>query len=669
MAKDALMGRLNTSNYESHKTRNPLPVKGTCIWIFNHPKYQSWLNTSGSSLLWISADPGCGKSVLASFLIDEFTTSPKYKGTNVCYFFFKSDNADQSDVLNGIRAILYQLYTQQQDLIPFGAPELQGHNPENVDKLWAAFVTSVEHATARPTICILDGIDECEPRPRGLLLRCISDHFASQDRLPKTQQASKLRVLIASRPENQIKVSLDRRPRANRSQTLDTPSEPYDMIRLRAEDETEAISDDVSKVIKARIDDLIDRGFPVVLLENLQIELIKRADRTFLWVSLVLSLLEEKVEGGASRRELDDILRTRDIYSIYAELLASRPDLPKARKMLNLILAAAKPLTVEEVSIALAVVTESEQPSHRQGLPRKAKGPGKLTFNDVEYELVYPFENHLKHICGHFVRIIKNRVYLVHETAREFLLEPNDSRHRSQQNNLLSLSSYAADGPGTAFQHTFSLIEAHALLLDICVAFLYCLAKQTKTSQPGEVSSEARAFFQYAARSWPIHHHRARKRLDLLDSRYYQNLCHPLFPGFHRWLEEFWAPELPPHPSTSAPDDIQDYYIDLFNLENLLPSLCDTEDQGSDNESSDDELKPVGADLEESEKQKPRGTPFDRADHHELRLPSWRGVSECLSSNPGSLSNHYFPLKVDGGGMVSLDFRRGPGEGPPEYRQ
>ncbi|GJC77840.1 hypothetical protein ColLi_00678 [Colletotrichum liriopes] len=437
------------------------------------------------------------------------------------------------------------------------------------------------------------------------------------------------------------------------------------MIRLRAEDETDAINDDVSKVTKARIDDLIDRGFPVVLLENIQLELIKRADRTFLWVSLVPSLLEEKVEGGASRRELDDILRTRDIYSIYAELFASRPDLPKARKMLNLILAAAKPLTVE-VSIALAVVTETID----RDCQGRAKGPGKLSFNDVAYEIVYPFENHLKHICGHFVRIIKNRVYLVHETAREFLLEPNDSRHRSRQNNLLSLSSYATDGPGATFQHTFSLIEAHALLLDICVAFLYCLAKQTKTSQPGEVSSEAQAFFQYAARSWPIHPYRARKRLDRLDSRYYQNLCRPLFPGFHRWLEEFWAPELPPHPSMSAPDDTQDYYIDLFSLENLSLSLCDTEDQGSDNESSDDEPKPVGADLEESEKQKPpRGTPFDRADHHELRLPSWRGVSECLSSNPGSLSNHYFPLKVDGGGMVSLDFRRGPGEGPPEYRQ
>ncbi|GKT48348.1 vegetative incompatibility protein HET-E-1 [Colletotrichum spaethianum] len=423
-----------------------------------------------------------------------------------------------------------------------------------------------------------------------------------------------------------------------------TPSEPYDTIRLRAEDETDAISHDVSMVIKARIDDLIDRGFPVALLENIQLELIKRADRTFLWVSLALGLLEEKVEGGASRRELDNILRTRDIYSIYAELLASRPDLPKTRKMLNLILAAARPLTVKETSIALAVVPESKQINHPQRLPRKAKSPGKLTLRDVEYELVYPFENHLKLICGHFIRITKNRVYLVHETAREFLLEPNDSSDIPQLDPFFSQPSAVLGGPETTFQHTFSLIEAHALLLDICAAFLYCLAKQSKTSQPGQASIETQAFLQYAAQSWTIHHHRARKRLDVLDSRYYQNLCHPLFPGFHRWMEEFWSPERPPHPSTSAPDDIQDYYIDLFNLENPSSSLCGADDPGDVDESSGDEPELTGADPEVSERQKPRGISFDRADHHELRLPPWQGVAERLSSNPGSLSNHYlFP--------------------------
>ncbi|KXH54055.1 ankyrin repeat protein [Colletotrichum salicis] len=668
IAKDALMSRLNTTNYESHRTRNPPPVKGSCTWVFHHPKYQAWLKATNSSLLWFSADPGCGKSVLASSLVNKFKTSSLYRETNICYFFFKSDNADQSDILNGVRAILHQLYSQQHDLIPFGSRELQGHKSMTVENLWTTFELSIMQVEAKPTICILDGIDECDPRPRGLLLRCISDFFVAEDKLPTAQATPKLKILITSRPENQIKILLERRPRSNSFQTTGAPPEPHNMIRLRAEDETDAISHDVSKLINTKIDDLMDRGFPVTLLENLQLELTKRADRTFLWISLVLSLLEEKVEGGASRRELDDILKTRDIYSVYAELLASRPDLLKARKMLNIILAAAKPLTVKEISIALAVIPEKDEPNCREP-SNKSKRPKKMSFLDVEYELVYPFENHLKHTCGHFIRIIRNKVYLVHETAREFLLKPSDS-YRVAQNNPRSslLLSSAHCREEDTFQHTFSLVEAHALLLEICVDFLYCLARPTKITQIGQVTKEAQPFLQYAAQCWTIHHHHASGQLDPRDSQYYQNLCHPLFPGFHSWIKEFWHPRQPPHPLVSAPDDIQDYYINFFALENPLPSSCDTDDEDDgEDETSDEQSKSKKSDVpEESEKQTPGAISFERAYHRELSLPLWYSATECLSSNPGSLRNHNFPLKMDDCGLVSLDFEKRFNDRPPK---
>ncbi|KAI8152220.1 Vegetative incompatibility protein HET-E-1 [Colletotrichum sp. SAR 10_70] len=439
----------------------------------------------------------------------------------------------------------------------------------------------------------------------------------------------------------------------------------YEMMRLRAEDETESISDDVSRVVAAKIEDLIDRGLPIGLLKSLQAELVKRADRTFLWVSLVLSLLEEKVESGASRRDLDGILNTRDIFSVYSELLASRPEPMKARKMLNIILAAARPLTIEEVSIALAVAPYGDDSGN--GSPERHLGRrAKLTFDDVEYGLVYPLENHLKHVCGHFIRIIKKKVYLVHETAREFLLAPKTSAAQRKRgtNPLL-------DPPHESqlhhFQHTFSLVNANTLLLDICVAFLYCLAKPSKTSPPGEVSPETEPFLSYAAVSWTIHYHRTKRLLDQRENRYYQNLCHPLFPGFDCWMQEFWDPNHTmaknqvSHPP-GAPDDIQDYYIEYFNLETHSSSshgagLDDKHDSAiSDFESCEDEQ----SDASETSLNY-GGVAFghDKVDDQRdrLHLPLWRGADTALSSNPGSLSNHYFPLKVDGEGLVSLDFK------------
>jgi hypothetical protein len=59
---------LYTSDYESHKKRNDPPVEGTCRWFLQHEKYLHWHASNVSELLWLSADPGCGKSVLTSFL-------------------------------------------------------------------------------------------------------------------------------------------------------------------------------------------------------------------------------------------------------------------------------------------------------------------------------------------------------------------------------------------------------------------------------------------------------------------------------------------------------------------------------------------------------------------------------------------------------------------------
>src|SRR5437868_6231516 len=83
---------LKKSSYESHRRRVRDPVKGTCTWVTEHPKYREWVEKQGAGLLLLSADPGCGKSVMASFLVGHLTTKTD---AIVCYFFFKDDSEDQ----------------------------------------------------------------------------------------------------------------------------------------------------------------------------------------------------------------------------------------------------------------------------------------------------------------------------------------------------------------------------------------------------------------------------------------------------------------------------------------------------------------------------------------------------------------------------------------------
>ncbi|KAK2600001.1 hypothetical protein QQS21_005235, partial [Conoideocrella luteorostrata] len=59
-----------TSPYEEFKKIHPDRVKGTCLWVLENSQYLRWKQSVHNDLLWISADPGCGKSVLAKSLVD-----------------------------------------------------------------------------------------------------------------------------------------------------------------------------------------------------------------------------------------------------------------------------------------------------------------------------------------------------------------------------------------------------------------------------------------------------------------------------------------------------------------------------------------------------------------------------------------------------------------------
>ena len=71
-------------SYEWYKDRIEPRASGTCRWFLDHSHYRNWLS-SDSGPLFVSADPGCGKSVLAK----DFIKHELSRYGAVCYFFFK----------------------------------------------------------------------------------------------------------------------------------------------------------------------------------------------------------------------------------------------------------------------------------------------------------------------------------------------------------------------------------------------------------------------------------------------------------------------------------------------------------------------------------------------------------------------------------------------------
>ena len=105
------MRALRTIDYESYKNLVSVEAAGTCRWLTKHQKFQSWLTSSSFSCLWLTADPGCGKSVLSRYLVDQYLPRAVDANTTICYYFFKNEGARSSGT-NAICSLLHQLFSK-----------------------------------------------------------------------------------------------------------------------------------------------------------------------------------------------------------------------------------------------------------------------------------------------------------------------------------------------------------------------------------------------------------------------------------------------------------------------------------------------------------------------------------------------------------------------------
>jgi hypothetical protein len=146
----------------------------------------------------------------------------------------------------------------------------------------------------------------------------------------------------------------------------------------------------------------------------------------------VVKLLEDAEVDGVSKEQFEFILRTTDLDDVYRRLLTARKYPLKTRKILYIVIAAARPLTLEEMCVAVEVhqdyhPRESKEPISDKAAPSTAlsaadihsAGPSKsygkvLDLEILSSKLCKPFGNHLRLLCGHFIRIRAGRIFLVY---------------------------------------------------------------------------------------------------------------------------------------------------------------------------------------------------------------------------------------------------------------
>ncbi|KAL6886871.1 hypothetical protein GGI43DRAFT_388490 [Trichoderma evansii] len=337
-----ILRRLYKSPYEGGKNRNPDRALGTCEWFVAHKLFQEWQESKRSTTLWVSADPGCGKSVLAKHLID--SVLPNTASRTTCYFFFKDDFEDQKNVISALCCILHQLFKQKRILLSEAIlDEFEIYQEEitgSFGKLWNTLLSAAENKSAGEIVCLLDAIDECEDGGRAQLARALQ-------KLYNTGKSFNLKFFLTSRPYANIRHGF--RP-------LDIPE--LAVIHLSGESDVEMkkISEEIDTFIQAKVQAVGEKlalkdGEQDLLLQ----QLMRVPNRTYLWVHLTLDLIEHDLDLDKTKIVTITSHLPNTVEEAYERILSRGRNLEEAKKLLHIVVAAARPLTLNEMNLALTL--------------------------------------------------------------------------------------------------------------------------------------------------------------------------------------------------------------------------------------------------------------------------------------------------------------------------
>ncbi|TEY67249.1 hypothetical protein BOTCAL_0128g00090 [Botryotinia calthae] len=434
------------SAYEKQMHRNPDAVEGTCRWLLDNSNFQHWEDSKSSSLLWVSAGPGCGKSDVSKMLVKALSekNSLPGKARTVCYFFFKEDDTLQRRAENAICAILHQILSKpgNSELVRHAIPSFNrsGVNMrESFAQMWEILMDIVQDEAAGEIICILDALDECEEKEgtgRYMLIEKFQKfHY---DYIETTNSRNPcFKILVTSRPY----IDIERRFKSLTGR--------YSTIRLSGDEESAKISKEIDLVIEEKVNMLrVQLDLNNETTSGLKEKLLSMEHRTYLWLRLIFEVLEQQLR--TTKRYLLHVIEElpETVDEAYEAILTRIPknEFERARRLLSIIVVAERPLFVQEINVALEIDENLTQDSQ-----------ASVFALDLEPEAV--FRAALGNICGLFVTVADSKVYLIHQTARSFLLSNRETRPDT------------IEDPTFRWKNSVYPSEAHLLLSKICVYY------------------------------------------------------------------------------------------------------------------------------------------------------------------------------------------------------
>ncbi|KAL9615299.1 MAG: hypothetical protein Q9167_000270 [Letrouitia subvulpina] len=274
-------------DYTDAKAKRPLSLGW---WLVKHDKFEDWLSTKRSSILWLHGFAGTGKTSLACRVIDHLQETlrdekPGGEAASLAFFFFSSDKAGnrgesslRDNPEEAFRSIVSQLATWQQGRVV--AKPLQ-----------EKFDTFGPHSDKRRKLNLEDCAEILAYLSKQVLTIIVLDAFDECERIGGLKLIQQFQSMVRESPEN-LKIFISTRS----LQAIEDYLTPKDSIEVTAQNNGEDVEHFIKKTLQDRIDDqsLLNGQVSNELKNEIETVLIERAHNMFLYGSLLLQQLADK---------------------------------------------------------------------------------------------------------------------------------------------------------------------------------------------------------------------------------------------------------------------------------------------------------------------------------------------------------------------------------------
>lgn len=421
-----------TTDYKEKLKLIDRPIPGTGLWFLGHPLFVDWSSRQRGGILWYSADPGTGKSVLFRHVVEELQT--KAEGS-VLYYFFNECAPQDSTIEAALQALLHQLCYEQHQLLGTVTHYVQRQGravTQRLSSLHDLLKECIARTTAGQITCVIDGLDQCTNLngSNGPELAKFSDILTSLMEVAKNR-GKILRFLISSRSYSEY------------TSEILWLAHSHCLEHIQGEAEANNIAADMAICIDHWLKNLAVRlRLSEAEVQALQFHFDGARYENFLCVSLVARYVSEQTPST-----IEDLLArlqhlpTR-LEDFYARALNRCSDQTKARVTFAAVIAACCPLE----SSQLYAVIEQNQCRVTSRPPVQSRSTERI-----------------REICGLLLRVVDGKVYLIHNSLRSFLLKPGGARVSMAQVKRSRKSRW---------QNTVTIEEGQVILASACIQCL-----------------------------------------------------------------------------------------------------------------------------------------------------------------------------------------------------